>query len=85
MWQACFSVCLASSASNAWDITGAGTMIAIDQTEQRHRFLAQRMDDVMVVDDVAALTAPLRRPTTLQGQELRGAEVTLAGRRRGGH
>ena len=52
-------------------------LIAVDQIEQRHRFLAQRMDDVMVVDDVAVLTAPLRRPTTPQGQELRGAEEAL--------
>ena len=31
----------------------------------------------MVVDDVAVLTASLRRPTTPQGQELRGAEEAL--------
>jgi hypothetical protein len=35
------------------------------------------MDHVMIVDDVAMLTAPLRRPTTPQGQELRGAEEAL--------
>jgi len=29
-------------------------LLAIDQIEQRHRFLAQGMDDVPVVDDVAA-------------------------------
>ena len=52
-------------------------LIAIDQIEQRHRFLAQRMDDVMIVDDVAVLAAPLRRPTTPQGQELRGAEEAV--------
>ena len=57
--------------------TAREQLIAIDQMEQRHRFLAQRMDDVMVVDDVAVLTAPLRRPTTPQGQELRGAEEAL--------
>ena len=28
----------------------------------------------MIVDDVAVLTASLRRPATLQGQQLRGAE-----------
>ena len=33
-------------------------LIAIDQIEQRHRLIAQRMDDVVVVDDVAVLTAP---------------------------
>jgi hypothetical protein len=49
-------------------------LIAIDQIEQRHRFLAQRMDDVMIVDHVAVLTAALRRMTTPQGQELRGPE-----------
>ena len=37
-------------------------LIAIDQVEQRHRLLAQRMDDVMVVDDVAMFAAALRRP-----------------------
>src|SRR6266567_1164585 len=34
---------------------GAGQLIAIDQIEQRHRLLAQRIDDLMVVDDVAVL------------------------------
>jgi hypothetical protein len=33
--------------------------------------LAQRMDDVAVVDDVSAITAALRRPTAPQGEELR--------------
>ena len=31
----------------------------------------------MIVDDVAVLTASLRRPATLQGQQLRGAEEAL--------
>jgi len=57
--------------------TAREQLIAIDQIKQRHRFLAQRMDDVMVVDDVAVLTASLRRSTTPQGQELRGAEEAL--------
>jgi hypothetical protein len=35
------------------------------------------MDHVMIVDDVAVLAAPLRRPTTPQGQELGGAEEAL--------
>src|SRR6266571_1682238 len=35
------------------------------------------MDDVMIVDDVTVLTAPLRRPATPQGQQLRGAEEAL--------
>ena len=39
-------------------------LIAIDQIEQRHRFFAQRVDDVMIVDDVTVLSVPLRRPTT---------------------
>src|SRR5437660_3514861 len=52
-------------------------LIAIDQIEQRHRLLAQRMDDVMIVDDVAMLAAALRRPATPQGQQLRGAEEAL--------
>ncbi len=38
-------------------------LIAIDQIEQRHRLLAQRMDDVMVIDDVAVLAVPLWRPS----------------------
>ena len=52
-------------------------LIAIDQIDERHRLLAQRMDDVMIVDDVAVLAAPLRRPAAPQSQELRGAEETL--------
>src|ERR1700731_5337409 len=52
-------------------------LIAIDQIEQRHRFLAQRMDDVMIVDDVTVFTAPLRRLTPPQGQELGGAGEAL--------
>ena len=38
-------------------------LIAIDQLEQRHRLLAQRMDDVMVVDDKQSPTD--ERPTSL--------------------
>ena len=30
-------------------------LVAVDQIGQRHRLLAQRMDDMPVVDDVAAL------------------------------
>ncbi len=52
-------------------------LIAIDQIDERHRLLAQRMDGVMVGDDVAVLATALRRPTTPQGQQLRGAEETL--------
>ena len=46
-------------------------LIAIDQIEQRHRFPAQRMDHVMIVDDVAVL-AVRGRPTT--PQVIRGVE-----------
>ena len=35
---------------------------------------AQRMDDVMIVNDMAMLATPLRRPATPQGQQLRRAE-----------
>ena len=42
-------------------------LIAIDQIEERHRLLAQRMEDVMiVVDDVAVLTTGLWRTTRKQ-------------------
>ncbi|MGZ9052913.1 MAG: hypothetical protein ACXW3N_12130 [Rhodoplanes sp.] len=43
-------------------------LIAIDQIDERHRLLAQRMDDVMIVDDVAVLAAPLRRRAAPQSQ-----------------
>jgi hypothetical protein len=49
-------------------------LIAIDQIEERHRLAAQRMDDVMVVDHMAMLAAPLRRSATPQGQQLRRAK-----------
>jgi hypothetical protein len=52
-------------------------MIAIDHIEQRHRLLAQGMDDVTVVDDVAVLAVALRRPTAPQSQQMRGAEVAI--------
>src|SRR5207237_8312385 len=52
-------------------------LLAIDQIEQSHRLLAQRVDDVMIVDDVAMLVAALRRPTTTQGQQLRRAEEAV--------
>ena len=39
--------------------------------------MAQRMDDVMIVDDVTMLAAPLRRPATPQGQERRRAEEAI--------
>ena len=43
-------------------------LIAIDQVEQRHRLLAQRMDDVPIVDHMAVLAASLRWMTTTQSQ-----------------
>ena len=49
-------------------------LIAIDQIEERHRLPAQLVDDVMVVDHMAMLAAPLRRSATPQGQQLRRAE-----------
>lgn len=52
-------------------------LIAIDQIEQRHRLLAQGVDDVMIVDYVAVLAAPLRRPTAPQSQQVRGAEEAV--------
>jgi hypothetical protein len=48
--------------------------VTIDQIEERHRLPAQRVDDVMVVDHMAMLAAPLRRSATPQGQQLRRAE-----------
>lgn len=35
------------------------------------------MDDVMIVDDVTVLAAPLRRPTAPQSQQVRGAEEAV--------
>ena len=35
-------------------------LVAVDQIEQRHRLFAQRVDDVTIVDDMAALAR--RRP-----------------------
>ena len=52
-------------------------LIAIDQIAQRHRFLAQRMDHVMVVDHMAVLAAALWRPAAPQTQQVRGAEETV--------
>ena len=52
----------------------AGKLIAIDQIEQCHRLLAQRVDDVTVVDHVAMLAAGLGRSTAPQGQEPGRAE-----------
>ena len=78
MRQACFSLSLGQQRLEGAGIGAAREqLIAIDQIEQRHRLLAQRMDDVMIVDDVAVLAAALRRPATPQGQELRGAEEAL--------
>ena len=47
-------------------------MIAIDQIEQRHRFAAQGMDDVAIVDDMAMFAVRLR-PTAPQGENGRRA------------
>src|SRR5262249_20378168 len=49
-------------------------LVAIDQIEKRHRFSAQRMDYVMIVNHMVMLLAALWRPAASQGQELRRAE-----------
>ena len=56
---------------------GREQLIAIDQIDERHGLLAQRMDDVMVVDDMAMLAPPLRRPAAPQGQQSRGAAAQI--------
>ena len=48
-------------------------LIAVDQVEQRHGLAAQRVDDVAVVDDVAAL-AVRDRPAAPQRHHRRHAE-----------
>ena len=47
-------------------------LVAIDQIEQRHRFAAQRMDDVTIVDDMAMFAVWLRPPAP-QGENGRRA------------
>ncbi len=60
-------------------------LIAIDQIEQRHRLLARRMDDVMVVDDVPVLTAgagggrPRKQLPDQRTTDYEEARVTLSG------
>ncbi len=85
--HACFSL---SAGQQRLEGAGIGSareqLIAIDQIEQRHRLLAQRMDDVMIVDDVAMLAAAL----AAAGRAARSAAAwsrgsTRAGRRRGEH
>ena len=43
----------ARKASKAWDRRPREQGIAVDQTQQRHRFAAQRVDDVPIIDDMA--------------------------------
>ncbi|MGY4327323.1 hypothetical protein ACVWWG_001740 [Bradyrhizobium sp. LB7.2] len=47
-------------------------LLAIDQIEQRHRFAAQGVDDMAIVDDMAMLAVWLRSPAP-QGDDVRGA------------
>src|SRR5215468_4445577 len=76
--QVCFSFCLAKSASNARAYgRREEQLVAIHQVEQRHRFPAQRMDDVMIIDDMAVLAASLRRRAAPQAQQVRGAEEAV--------
>ena len=58
MRQACFSLCVGEQRREGAGVSAAREqLIAIDQVEERHRLLAQRMNDVTVVDDMAALVA----------------------------
>ena len=58
MRQACFSLSLGQQRLEGAGIGAAREqLIAVDQIEQRHRLPAQRVDDVTIVDDVAALAA----------------------------
>ena len=40
--------------------TAREQLVAVDQTEQRHRLASQRMDDVAIVDDMAVLAVAAR-------------------------
>jgi hypothetical protein len=48
-------------------------LLAIDQVQERHRLAAQGVNDVAVIDDVAALAAGMR-PAAAQRYQRRGAE-----------
>lgn len=49
-------------------------LLAVNQVKKRHRFPAQRVDDVMVVNDMGALAAGLGRLAPAQRQDRRAAE-----------
>ena len=72
---------LAVLGQQRFECAGIGTareqLIAIDKVEQCHRLLAQRVDDVTVVDHVTVLAAGLGRSTAPQGQEPRRAEEAI--------
>ena len=51
-------------------------LVAIDQIEQRHRFAAQGMDDVTIVDDMTMFAIRLG-PTAPQGDDGRRALETF--------
>ena len=50
-------------------------LLAIDQVEQRHRLAAQGVNDVAVIDDVAALAAGMRAAAAQRHQRCRTEEA----------
>jgi len=52
-------------------------LVAVDEVEERHWLLAQRVDHVMVVNDMATLVAALWRSAALQGEELGRTEEAV--------
>ena len=50
-------------------------LVAVDQIEQRHRLLAQRVDDVPIVDDVTALALGDRPPAPQRHHRRRAEEA----------
>jgi len=43
-------------------------LVAVDETNERHRLASQRVDDVAIVDDLAALAVALRAPSRQRHQ-----------------
>ena len=83
----CTPACRQRSAHNASKARRVGRtreqLVAVDQIVQRHRLFAQRVDDVPIIDDVAALALgrPAARAAASSSASSRGS--SRAGRRRG--
>ena len=73
------------SASKVWRRLAGEELVAVDEPQQRHRFALQRVDDMLVVDDMTMLAMGMSSTSSRTLSAANCRDRPRGDRRRGGH